>query len=75
MLSVSSRMASQESSRPTLQRRKPEKQKGPSKQPGPCEQKQMTANQVRAAGRLDAESRIVFSTELGTCSKLNGSIE
>ena len=30
---------------------------------------------VRAAGRLAAASRIVVSTLLGTCSKLNGSIE
>ena len=30
---------------------------------------------VRAAGRLAAWSRIVSSTLLGTCSKMNGSIE
>jgi len=30
---------------------------------------------VRAAGRLEAVSRIAFSTDCGTCSKLNGSIE
>ncbi len=30
---------------------------------------------VRAAGRFADVSRITFSTELGTCSKLKGSIE
>ena len=30
---------------------------------------------VRAAGRLAAVSRIAFSTEDGTCEKVNGSME
>ena len=33
------------------------------------------AGQLRAAGRFAAVSRMVFSTELGTCSKFSGSIE